>query len=45
MVWVAWAVAWVSTAAAVSIGIVRTGEWRLAFLMIIPALIRISNNK
>ena len=45
MVWVAWAIAWVSTAAAVSIGIVCTGEWRLVAFMILPALIRISNNE
>lgn len=44
MVWAAWAIAWISTAAAVSVGIVCTGEWKLVAFMILPALIRINDN-
>lgn len=44
MVWIARAIAWVSTATAVSIGILCTGEWKLVAFMILPALIRISDN-
>ena len=45
MVWIGWGLAWVSTAAAVSVGIIQTGRWDLLFFMLIPAFIHIKSTK
>lgn len=43
MRWAAYAAAWLSTAAAVIVGLLVTGNWGLLFFMLLPLCINIHN--
>lgn len=41
MIWIAYALEWISMAAAVSVGIYVTGNWHLLWFMLIPCLVSV----
>lgn len=43
--WIAYAIAWLSTSAAVCTGIIVTGKWGLLFFMLIPTLISVRTRR
>ena len=44
MMWIAYAIAWISTAAAVSVGMYYTHNPKVLWALLIPALIRVTRS-